>query len=263
MLRLIDPTGGAVLYRGEDITQQSQSRLRPMRRHMQIVFQAPYSSLNPRFTVFQTLAEPLQIHRILPTKALRPKAEELLGLVGLPLDALDRYPHEFSGGQRQRIAIARAMALGPEFIVADEPVSSLDVSIQAQVLNLFKELKEKFNLAYLFISHNLSVVAHLCDRVVVMYMGQVVEEAPTSDLLARPLHPYTQTLMAAVPVLSEDERPDLPEAASRTGGEVAAEIPSAGCLFAPRCPLAEAACREGVIPLENKQGRLVRCLKVS
>jgi len=240
VLRLIEPTSGTVRFDGHDLLTASSSRLRQLRRDMQIIFQDPFGSLDPRFRVEDIIAEPLVIHESLSKAARRARAGELLRAVGLDASALPRYPHEFSGGQRQRIGIARALAVGPEFIVADEPVSALDVSVQAQVLNLLVELQEQLDLTYLFISHNLGVVRHLSRRVVVMYLGRVVEEAPTGELFAEPLHPYTQALMQAVPHLDPDEAAqsaavegDLPNAIHRPSG----------CHFHPRCPFAMDVCR--------------------
>ncbi|MBX2860746.1 MAG: ATP-binding cassette domain-containing protein [Vampirovibrio sp.] len=208
ILQLLRPSNGKVLLENRDLTQLSTGQLRPVRKDMQIVFQNPYSSLNPRMTVGDIVAEPLEIHRILKGKALKDRVFELLDMVGLPKDAYGRYPHEFSGGQRQRVGIARAIALNPKFIVADEPVSALDVSVQAQILNLLDDLKKEFNLTYLFIAHNLSVVEYISDRVAVMYLGKIVEVAPAKELYEKPLHPYTQALLSAIPIPDPDAKHD-------------------------------------------------------
>ena len=200
ILRLIEPTSGSVNFKGREVTTLGKGDLRGLRREMQIIFQDPYGSLNPRITVYGILSEILRAHRLLPRAERRDRVYELLGLVGLPDSAADRYPHEFSGGQRQRIGIARALAVSPEFIVADEPVSALDVSIQAQILNLLQDLQEKLGLTYLFIGHNLGVVRHLSDHVAVMHRGKIVELAPASELFENPLHPYTRALLASVPL---------------------------------------------------------------
>ncbi len=201
ILQLYDPTDGKVYFEGEDLTTTSHNRLRELRREMQIIFQDPYASLNPRMTVGTIVAEPLQIHKLYPNKVERQEyVESLLERVGLNPYFINRYPHEFSGGQRQRIGIARALALNPSFIVADEPISALDVSIQAQVVNLMEELQDDLGLTYLFIAHDLSMVRHICDRVAVMYQGKIVELGNTDDIYENPLHPYTQVLLSAVPI---------------------------------------------------------------
>ncbi len=199
LLRLIEPTEGAVKFDGQELTQLGKHELRALRRRMQIIFQDPYSSLNPRLTVGSIIGEPLEIHRIGNPQARRDRVAELLRVVGLDPDYANRYPHQFSGGQRQRIGIARALALNPDFIVADEPVSALDVSVQAQVVNLLQDLQEQFGLTYLFISHGLAVVEHISTRVGVMYLGKLVELAPAEEIYARPLHPYTQAFPSAPP----------------------------------------------------------------
>jgi len=242
ILQLLRATRGTVQMNGVELTALKGKALRQQRRHMQMVFQNPYSSLNPRMTIGDTIAEPLIIHHIAKGTALKQRVYELLDMVGLPQEALNRYPHEFSGGQRQRVGIARAIALNPQFIVADEPVSALDVSIQAQVLNLLDELKQRFNLTYLFIAHNLSVVEYISDRVAVMYLGRIVETAPAKQLYERPLHPYTQALLSAVPVPDPDYDPknriylegDLPNPAN----------PPTGCRFHTRCPYATEQCQQ-------------------
>jgi oligopeptide/dipeptide ABC transporter ATP-binding protein len=236
ILRLVDPTYGRVVYGGEDITQMSQSRLRPLRRKMQIIFQDPYSSLNPRMTVKDIVAEALRIHDLVATRADEERrVVELLEQVGLRADALGRYPHEFSGGQRQRIGIARALAVEPEFIVCDEPISALDVSIQAQIINLLVDLQAKLGLSYLFISHDLRVVEHVSHRVAVMYLGKIVEQAATDDLFALPRHPYTRALLGAIPTPDPEKR----RLRIVLEGDVPSPIdPPPGCAFHPRCPRA-------------------------
>ncbi|UHC20076.1 dipeptide ABC transporter ATP-binding protein (plasmid) [Methylobacterium currus] len=242
-LRLIEPSGGAIRFEGRDVTRDGRAALRPLRRQMQVIFQDPFASLNPRMTVEEILAEPMVVHGIGDAASRAGRVRELLGLVGLASYHADRFPHEFSGGQRQRIGIARALALKPRLIVCDEPVSALDVSIQAQVVNLLKDLQAEFGLAYLFISHGLAVVKHMADRVAVMYLGQVVETAPARALYAGPRHPYTQALLAAAPV------PDPARRAMRPalGGDVPSPMnPPAGCRFHTRCAVAQARCREEV-----------------
>ncbi len=246
VLRLLDPTAGRIRFAGQDITALPQVALRPLRRRMQMIFQDPYASLNPRLTVGATVGEPLEIHRLATTRARRDeRVAELLSRVGLRPDAAQRYPHEFSGGQRQRIGIARALAVSPEFIVCDEPISALDVSIQAQIVNLLQDLQAADRLTYLFISHDLRVVQHICDRVAVMYLGRLVELAPAAGLYRKPRHPYTQALLSAVPV---------PDPAARRQriilqGDVPSPLrPPPGCAFHPRCPVKDKpeACKRDV-----------------
>ena len=240
LLRLIEPTDGRVVFAGQDVTEADRAALRALRKDMQIIFQDPYGSLNPRMTVYGMLAEILKVHRIVPKAQRRERVAELLGLVGLPESAMDRYPHEFSGGQRQRIGIARALAVEPKLIVADEPVSALDVSIQAQILNLLEDLQQRLGLTYLFIGHDLSVIRHISDRVAVMYLGRIVEIGPTAEIFAHPVHPYTRALLSAAPVLDRGSK------AKRIvlEGDVPSPMnPPPGCAFHPRCPDAEARCR--------------------
>ncbi len=243
ILQLYRPTSGKVYFREQELTQLEGEDLRHMRRNMQIIFQDPYASLNPRMSVGDIVAEPLEVHRIGTRKEQRERVKELLNLVGLNPYFINRYPHEFSGGQRQRIGIARALALNPEFIVCDEPISALDVSIQAQVVNLLEELQEQFGLTYLFIAHDLSMVRHISNRVAVMYLGKVVELAERNELYANPLHPYTQALLSAVPVpdpVVERQRQRI-----ILKGDVPSPVnPPAGCRFHPRCPLAQEICSQ-------------------
>lgn len=240
ILKLLEPTHGEIYFEDIDITHLSPSKMRPFRREMQIVFQDPYGSLNPRMKVESIVSEGLVIHEILSKKERRDIIKEILRTVGLRDDALPRYPHEFSGGQRQRIAIARALALKPKFIVCDEPISALDVSVQAQIINLFIELQEKFGLTYLFISHDLRVVRHISDRVAVMYLGKIVEFSPSKELYKNPLHPYTKILIASVPIAD----PQKKRQPSALKGDVPSPInPPSGCSFHPRCPIAVEKCK--------------------
>jgi len=239
-LRLIEPDSGEIHFEDRDVRALSRSQLRALRRRMQIVFQDPFASLNPRMTVGETIGEGLRVHRVARGAELERRVAELLDTVGLARDQASRYPHEFSGGQRQRIGIARALVLEPQLVVADEPVSSLDVSIQAQILNLLLELQRRFGLAYLFISHDLRVVRHLSRRVAVMYLGRVVERAPADPLYARPQHPYTQALLSAVPV----PEPGAGRRRQVLSGDVPSPIsPPSGCPFHPRCPKAIERCK--------------------
>jgi oligopeptide transport system ATP-binding protein len=241
ILRLIEPTSGQVLFRGQDVTKLGASELRKLRRKMQIIFQDPYASLNPRMTVEDILGEPLDIHGLAPTsQARRERILKLLDLVGMRREAISRYPHEFSGGQRQRISIARALAVEPEFIVCDEPVSALDVSIQAQIINLMQDLQRELGLTYLFIAHDLKVVEHISNRVAVMYLGRVVELASAEELYQRPKHPYTKALLSAIPMPD----PMLRKERIILRGDVPSPIsPPSGCHFHPRCPMAQDRCR--------------------
>ena len=250
LLRLTEVAHGRIEFEGTDITRLSAKKLRPIRRRMQMIFQDPQASLNPRFTVAQAVAEPLAIHKLEPNRAARAKRVlALLKDVGLDESMADRYPHELSGGQRQRVGVARALAVDPSFIVADEPVSALDVSVQAQLLNLIEDLRAQRELAFLFISHDLRVVRHLCDQVSVMYLGRIVERAPTATLFKTPRHPYTQALLRALPSLE----PGAPKA-DRLAGEVPSPLdPPKGCPFHPRCPEKDRpeACFEKPPPLES------------
>ena len=240
ILRLIEPTSGTVHFDGIDVTALDRRDLRGLRKRMQLIFQDPYGSLNPRMTVRSVLGEALAAHQVVPKGARRDRVFKLLGLVGLPPETADRYPHEFSGGQRQRIGIARALAVEPDLIVADEPVSALDVSIQAQILNLMRDLQQELGLTYLFIGHNLGVVRHISDLVAVMYLGRIVEIGPAAAIFDAPIHPYTKALLAAVPVPA----PDAKHQRSILGGDVPSPVnPPPGCHFHPRCPDCEAQCR--------------------
>ena len=246
ILKLLDPTDGRIEYRQQDITQLNSNQMRPLRRKLQIIFQDPYASLNPRMTVGKIIREGLDIHNIGEKKERDAMVSEVLERVGLPRNILDRYPHEFSGGQRQRVGIARALILKPEFIVCDEAISALDVSIQAQIINLLADLKEEFGIAYLFIAHDLSVVEHISDRVAVMYLGKIVELAKTSELFSNPLHPYTRALLSSVP----KPDPTIEHERIVLQGDVPSPIaPPEGCSFHPRCPLAVKGLCDTVEPL--------------
>lgn len=259
LLRLYEPTSGKVLFDHTDLQTLSRQEMKQMRRRMQIVFQDPYASLNPRMTVQDIVGEPLDIHRLAKGKARKRRIEELLKLVGLNTNHMSRFPHEFSGGQRQRIGIARALAVEPDFIICDEPISALDVSIQAQVVNLLKKLQDQMNLTYLFIAHDLSMIKYISDRVAVMYLGQLMELAPSEELYKNPLHPYTQALLSAIPIPD----PKLERQRNRIvlKGEVPNPLdPPDGCPFSSRCPLAIEKCRQ-VPPLwrEVKTGHFAAC----
>jgi peptide/nickel transport system ATP-binding protein len=262
ILRLYEPTDGRIVFDGQDITNAGERELRPLRRRMQMVFQDPFASLNPRHSVGRIVGEPLRVHGIARGRDGSRRVRELLQTVGLPADAASRYPHEFSGGQRQRIGVARALAVNPDFIVADEPVSALDVSIQAQIINLLETLQEDFDLTYLFIAHDLAVVRHISDRIAVMYLGAIVEVSPAGELYENPLHPYTISLLSAVPIpdpVVERERQrdtiilsgDLPSPAN----------PPPACRFHTRCPYVQPTrCRDQVPPLRRlAEGHEVAC----
>jgi peptide/nickel transport system ATP-binding protein len=258
--RLHEPTGGRISFEGVDITHASQAAIRSQRRRMQMIFQDPYASLNPRMRVGEILAGPLLLHRVVSgPAAARTRVGELLDLVGLPASAAERFPHEFSGGQRQRVSIARALAVGPDFIVADEPISALDVNIQAQIINLMVGLQERLGLTYLFIAHDLAVVRHVCDRIVVLYLGRVMEIGRSADLFARPQHPYTRTLISAAPV--PDPRVERTRRRVPMLGEPPSPInPPSGCRFRTRCPIAQAICAEVPPPLvDTGGGQLAAC----
>jgi peptide/nickel transport system ATP-binding protein len=259
ILRLYEPTAGTIRFDGRDISHLREGELRPLRRRMQMIFQDPFASLNPRHSVGRMVGEPMKVHGVANKRTIASRVRELLEVVGLPRDAVSRYPHEFSGGQRQRIGLARALALNPDFIVCDEPVSALDVSIQAQIVNLLEQLQEEFDLTYLFVAHDLAVVRHISDRIMVMYLGTIVEVSPADDLYDNPLHPYTISLLSAIPIPDpEVERGretillqgDLPSPAS----------PPAACRFHTRCPYVQPTrCRDEVPALREIDGHLVAC----
>ncbi len=257
ILRLIDPTSGQIFFDGRELSSVRKSGMRPLRRQMQIVFQNPLSSLSPRQKVEQIVAEPLTTHKVLSGREIRPRVIELLEQVGLGRQHLDRFPHEMSGGQCQRVAVARALALNPKLIVLDEPTSALDVSVQAQIINLLDDLKKSLGLTYLFISHDLNVVQHISDRIVVMYLGKLVEMGPAQEVFDQPLHPYTQALFGAIPMPEVDTKREL----KVLEGNVPSPVhPPSGCRFHTRCPLAQAQCREEEPSLREVQsGRQVAC----
>jgi oligopeptide transport system ATP-binding protein len=259
VMQLAPATGGSVVFAGQNLTAASAAEIRDARRDLQMVFQDPFASLNPRLTVFDALAEPLEVHGVVPPEQVPARVAELMNEVGLDPRFMRKYPHEFSGGQRQRIAIARALSLGPRLIIADEPVSALDVSIQAQILNLLAELVRRKNLALIFIAHDLSVVKHISDRVAVMYLGKIVELGPATDVIERPRHPYTRALVSAIPQLDPDnQRPRL----VLPGDPPSPLSPPPGCAFHPRCPYAQEKCKAAVPPLlpigENHEAACVR-----
>jgi oligopeptide/dipeptide ABC transporter ATP-binding protein len=259
VLRLEDPTAGSIRFQGRDITSLSRRGLRPLRRQMQMIFQDPYASLNPRKRVAQIVGDPMKLHGITPREGVKRRVQELLERVGLNAEHYNRFPHEFSGGQRQRIGVARALALQPKLIVADEPVSALDVSIQAQIINLLKDLQEDFGLTYIFVAHDLGVVRHVSDRVAVMYLGKIVEVAPAHELYSKPIHPYTVSLLSAIPI------PDPKENAAREPLVLEGDVPSPvhpppACRFHTRCPWATDICSRVEPPLvDYGDGRLAAC----
>jgi peptide/nickel transport system ATP-binding protein len=258
ILRLLEPTSGKVLFNGTDVTKLNTREMRAMRRNMQLVFQDPYSSLNPRMTVSQLIAEPIIQNKILRGKEeIGKRVEELMETVGLAQRLVNTFPHELDGGRRQRIGIARALAMNPQFIVCDEPVSALDVSIQAQILNLLKKLQRELGLTYIFITHDLSVVNHFSDDIAVMYLGQIIEKAPTEELFAHPLHPYTQALLSAIPIPDVD----IQEERILLKGEISSPInPPDACRFAKRCNYACEKCRQATPKLEEvTAGHFVAC----
>lgn len=260
ILRLLDPDKGNITFRDQDLSTLSQKDLKPLRKEMQIIFQDPFGSLNPRMTVGQAIEEGLRILGIGNHGARQTRVKELLEMVGLPSSTSDRYPHEFSGGQRQRVGVARALSVEPSLIICDEPVSALDVSIQAQIINLLKNLQNRLDLSYLFIAHDLNVVGYISDTVAVMYLGHIMEYAPAEELFDNPFHPYTLALLSAIPTIDPDKR----EGHQALTGEVPSPFnPPPGCKFQGRCPLVEAKCREHEIAFrEVRQGHKVRCWKV-
>ena len=262
ILRLHEPTSGTVLFDGMNVTAMNKQEMRSLRKYMQIIFQDPYASLNPRFTVSQIIEEPLRLHKIYSSEAeIRSRVEELMDMVGLSARVQNAYPHEFDGGRRQRIVIARALAVNPRFIVCDEPVSALDVSIQAQILNLMIDLQKELNLTYIFISHNLSVVKHISTDVGVMYLGQLIEKAPKRQIYKNPLHPYTQALLQAIPSLD----PDAKRERQILKGELSSPVnPKKGCRFSSRCPYAMPCCStENPVMREVEPGHFVACHRIS
>lgn len=255
VLRLVEPTSGEVVYKGKNLLRLPPAEMRSLRKEVQIIFQDPYASLNPKMTIGRILEEPFRIHNVGSKAERKEKVVELLRRVGLSSDHIDRYPHEFSGGQRQRIGIARAVALHPEFIVADEPVSALDVSVRAQILNLLRDLQDTLGISYLFISHDMGVVEYFCDRVAVMYLGRFVELADRASLYTSPRHPYTQALLAAIPTMEVEKRREP----LIVKGDVPTSAPS-GCAFHTRCPIKEQHCAEAVPDLkEVAPGHFVAC----
>jgi oligopeptide transport system ATP-binding protein len=259
LVRLHEPTSGSIRFDGDDVTSLSRRQLRPYRRQMQMIFQDPYASLNPRKRVGQILEDPFRIHGDLGRTETRQRVRRLLETVGLSPDHVNRYPHEFSGGQRQRIGVARALALNPKLIVADEPVSALDVSIQAQVINLLDDLQNEFDLTYVFIAHDLGVVHHVSDRIAVMYLGVIVEIGPSDDLFLRPVHPYTEALLSAIPAIEGED--EVQRERIVLEGEVPSPVdPPAGCRFHPRCRYATDICRTERPPLaDHGGGRFAAC----
>jgi oligopeptide/dipeptide ABC transporter ATP-binding protein len=254
IIRLYKPTSGHILFNGKDLATTSGESLRQIRQQVQMIFQDPYASLNPRYTIGSLIAEPMHIFNTGSSTEIREKTVELLKVVGLRPEYIDRYPHEFSGGQRQRIAVARALSINPELVIADEPVSALDVSVRAQVLNLLQRLQQQFNLTYLFVSHDLSVVRHVADRIAVMYLGKIVELADRDELYQAPKHPYTKALLSAVPI------PDPKVEKRRKRIILVGDLPSpinipSGCRFHTRCPMAQQICREVEPVFEAKEGR--------
>jgi len=259
LVRLHEPTSGSVRFNGEDITRLSRRELRPFRRELQMIFQDPYASLNPRKRVGQILEDPFRIHHELGRTEMRGRVRQLLEIVGLSADHINRYPHEFSGGQRQRIGVARALALNPKLIVADEPVSALDVSIQAQVINLLDDLQDDFDLTYVFIAHDLGVVHHVSDRIAVMYLGVIVEVGPSEALFRNPVHPYSEALLSAIPAIEGDE--DVRRERIVLEGEVPSPVnPPSGCRFHPRCRYATEICAvERPQLIDHGGGRFAAC----
>jgi oligopeptide transport system ATP-binding protein len=251
ILKLLEPTEGHVYFDGRDLATLGRAELRALRRQMQLVFQDPYASLNPRMRVRSIVGEGIEIHKLARGREKELRIAELLAMVGMDSDAMDRLPHEFSGGQRQRIGIARALAVNPRFLVLDEPVSALDVSIQAQIINLLQDLQEKLNLTYLFIAHDLRVVEHISNRVAIMYLGKIVEIASRSEIYLNPRHPYTRALLSAIPTIDSSQRPER----IKLPGEMPSPMnPPSGCAFHPRCPYAKDVCRDVEPKLETGRG---------
>jgi oligopeptide/dipeptide ABC transporter ATP-binding protein len=261
LVRLHEPTSGRVIFDGTDLTNLSLKELRPLRRQMQMIFQDPYASLNPRKRVIQIVGLPLRIHGVGSSAEIRKRVQGLLEVVGLSPHHANRFPHEFSGGQRQRIGVARALALSPQLIVADEPVSALDVSIQAQVVNLLDDLQDEFDLTYVFIAHDLGVIRHVSDRIAVMYLGLIVEISPADAIYAQPIHPYTEALISAIPTIETDDEPGAPRERIVLEGEVPSPIdPPGGCRFHPRCRYATEICASTPPPLADfGGGRFAAC----
>lgn len=263
ILRLHEPTSGEVYFQGKDVLSLEKQGMKQLRRDMQIIFQDPYASLNPRMTVSEAIAAPLLVQKIYSRKdkaQIEKRVREIMNLVGLANRLINTYPHELDGGRRQRIGIARALALNPKFIVCDEPVSALDVSIQAQILNLMADLQDELGLTYLFITHDLSVVKYVSDDILVMYLGQMVEKAPSEKLFKKPMHPYTQALLSAIPIPD----PDLPMNRITMKGELTSPVnPGIGCRFAKRCPFAKDECsQQEMVLTEEEPGHFVTCLRV-
>ncbi|QAT63274.1 MULTISPECIES: ABC transporter ATP-binding protein [Tissierellales] len=256
ILRLIEPTSGQIIYRNKDITKMEGENLRKIRRDMQMIFQDPYASLNPRMSVGDCIIEPMNEHKLFDKNSRKRMAEEILDKVGLDQNYFYRYPHEFSGGQRQRIGIARALALNPEIIIADEPVSALDVSVQSQILNLFNDLKDELGLTYIFIAHDLSIVKYLSDRILVMYLGEIMEFASKDDIFNNSMHPYTKALISAIPIPDPTFKGDK---IILKGDIPSPSNPPKGCKFSTRCPECMDICREVHPKLKNYDGHLIRC----
>lgn len=260
IMQLVPTTAGTVILEGKNLTTSSSGEILDLRQDLQMVFQDPYASLNPRMTVFATLAEPLLVHKVCPSREVAKHVAELMETVGLASRFMQKYPHEFSGGQRQRIAIARALALRPKVVLADEPVSALDVSIQAQILNLLADLVKKMGLSLIFIAHDLSVVKHISDRIAVMYLGKIVELGEASSIIENPLHPYTRALVSAIPTPNPDEERNR-QRIVLPGDPPSPINPPSGCTFHPRCPHATDACQRTVPQLEAFQEREVSCIR--